>query len=342
MRGKDDLGHDYCGITWGLAGSGFHSFNRAYKVHVLEMPSSILAGLVACNLIWAANPAVQKILLESHTPIQTGWLRYLSSFAAYLVFAAYGRFNPRTSLGVMLSPPFVLPGQVRRSDWFTLVLIGFAAFCFTPVLQITGLDSARAVDNVLVIILEPLTCIALAALFLRERINRQQWIGIALAIFGFVLFTGMSSLDPRGVGTLLMLVSVIGDALFTVLGRKLLNRIRGVALYGTTQFIGLLILTVICWISPGGLPNLSHISLRDGAAIFWIGPLGTAFTFAYWSWALEKVPVAAMALTLFVQPVCGVLLSYFWLGDRLSLMQGIGAALMLMAVAVPTFIGTEK
>ncbi len=306
------------------------------------MPSSILVGLIACNLIWAANPAVQKILLESHTPIQTGWLRYSSSFAAYLAFAMFGRIKPRSTLGALVSPAFVLPGQVRRTDWFMLTLIGFAAFCFTPVLQISGLDSARAVDNVLVIVLEPLTCIALAALFLRERINRPQWIGIALAVLGFALFTGMKSLDSRGIGTLLMLVSVIGDALFTVLGRKLLTRIRGVALYGTTQFIGLMILTVVCILAPDGLPHLGHISLRDLGAVFWIGPLGTAFTFAYWSWALEKVPVAAMALTLFVQPVCGVLLSYFWLGDRLSVMQGFGAALMLLAVAVPTFMGPRK
>jgi len=296
------------------------------------MPSSILAGLLACNFIWAANPVFAKRLLASFDPVQTSWLRYSSSMLAFLVFAALRRGKPA----------FIRSVELSRREWGLLTLMAFASFCYTPLLQVTGLNSSQAMDNALIIVLEPLLSVALAALILRERMSRTQFLSLSGALLGFSLMSGLGpstiaqGLGPRSAGNGLMLLSLLGDSLYTVLGSRLLRKVSPIPLFGTSLLIGLLVLTGITWGGPG-LPSLESLSWSQVFAVFWVGPLGTALTFGYWAWALQTQPVSAMVPTLFVQPLFGMLLGFLWLGERLDAWQSLGAAILLTAVCWPAW-----
>lgn len=289
------------------------------------MPSWILIGLVATNIIWAANPIFQKSLLETFDPIQVGWMRFVASFAAYLVYAAA---RPKGA--------FIRPSKLSPKYWGLVAIISFSAFCLGPVLQMSGLVHARAVDTVIIILMEPLAAIGLAAVLLRERLSLLQIVSIGLAILGFALLSGIKigDIDARGFGSLLILLSLIGEALFTVLGRILAQKVSGISVYGTTQGIGLIFLTVVCLAGPG-LPDLLKGTTSSWLSLLWIGPIGTALTYGFWSWALGRLSVATISLTLFIQPVIGVILGYLLLDERLTLLQGMGGALIVAAVCLP-------
>lgn len=273
-----------------------------------------------------------KVLLESFSPSQVGWLRYAGGLLAYFMAAAVLRLggNRRTF--------FFRPRSAK--DALLVFALGFSAFCFSPLLQLTGLAASRATDNVLIIAMEPLIAVLLAWVLLREKPTRTHLIAFSVALGGFALLSsseGASAdglLDPRVTANLLILLALVGEALYSSLGRKLVEFNPPVAVFGSALLLGVLSLTLATF-AISGLPSwdqVASIPARGLLSLFWLGPFGTTLSYLYWISALKKAPVASLALTLFVQPIFGPFWGMFFLGERLTVLQWIGSGLILGAV----------
>jgi len=295
-----------------------------------------LIGLIICNLIWSLHPAMAKSLLTDFSPAQVAWLRYGSALLSYFaVVLAFRSFRPFSHA---IIKPFWVPRT--RHDWVLLFAMGFFPFCFSPLLQLTGLAASRAVDNALIVAMEPLVTVVLAWLVLREAISLFYAFTFGLALFGFGLLTGVQpgSAEWNGhlIGNLLILVSMGGEAAYSVFGRKLTARHEPVAIFGSAITAGVIFLTMagpFFGIVATGFTS-DQFTLRNVLCLLWMGPLGTMATYLYWMIALSRAPVAALAITLFIQPLFGALWGYAFLEERLSLMQAAGGGLILLAVLV--------
>jgi drug/metabolite transporter (DMT)-like permease len=294
-----------------------------------------LVGLIICNLIWSAHPAMSKLALAELGPPLTAWLRYAGALAVF-TFAVV----------VQRRPGFFRPRGGR--DWLLVALLGFLSFCYTPLLQLIGLSSSRAMDNALIVAMEPLMTVVLAWLFLREKILPIYLVNFGLAISGFLLLSGFSwsivetpESEALFIGNLLILISLLGEASYSVLTRKLLIKYPPAPIFGTALVLGVGFLTVaasLTVIAGVGIPSapLEPLSWKSILAIFWIGPLGTGAAYLYWSHALLQAPVATLALTIFVQPVFGALWGFAFLDERLSTFQFCGALLILISIVLQT------
>lgn len=287
------------------------------------MQPAILVGLILCNVTWSLHPILGKIILEDFSPGHFAWMRYFGAFLAYgFITQFYGR-----------SGRFL---DIRRTSGSVRVgvfLIGLLTFCLSPWLQSSGLLRSQATDNALIIAMEPVIAVVLATLFLRERLSGVQITAFGLGLAGFLLLSGGG--DIRALGNLLMLVSVSFEAAYTVLGRGLLNRNPGTgqAIFGTALLVGVSLLTVGV-LSSEGLPDLSRLTPGSAGALLWIGPIGTAATYLFWMKALEKIPVASLVLTLFIQPVLGAFFGVALLGDSLSVTEWFGAVMILAGLGL--------
>jgi drug/metabolite transporter (DMT)-like permease len=295
-----------------------------------------LSALILCNIIWSAHPAMGKFLLLGFSPAQGAWLRYASALLSYLAAIAIFRLVPRTRPA--FPQPFLVPQNARTAAY--LLLLGFSAFCFSPILQMTGLASSRATDNALIVAMEPLMTVALAWLILRERPSRINFIAFGVALAGFALLTGLTpavltqGLDAHFLGNLLLLLSLIGEAMYSTLGRKLISDHPPAAVFGSALVLGVLCLTGLT-ASLSEIPSVDqvlHMPWQSAVALAWLGPFGTALSYLFWMTALKKVPVASLALTLFIQPVLGPVWGALFLGERLTPIQAGGSVLILIAV----------
>lgn len=311
------------------------------------MSFKTLLGLIFCNFIWSAHPLMGKYLMLGFSPQQGAWLRYTSALLAYLMAVGLARFLT-CARGYLGDEPFFVPKTAR--DTSLLLLLGFAAFCFSPLLQMTGLSASRATDNSLIIALEPLMTVLLAWLVLRERPTRIHFVAFGIALAGFALLTGFgpssfsNGLAPHLLGNLLMLISLIGEALYSAIGRKLIVRHPPTAVFGSAIVVGVLCLTVLTQ-AISGLPTLEqclHMPWQSAVALLWVGPFGTAFSYLFWMNALKAAPVASIALTLFIQPILGPLWGGVFLGERLSVMQCLGSGLILVAVFGQTWVEVRR
>jgi drug/metabolite transporter (DMT)-like permease len=305
------------------------------------MSFAILCGLLACNAVWALSAIAGKFLLQSYPPFQLAQIRYgLALFTAYFLLAAFRVLKPQR-----LSPLRVII-EIRNFHW--IASLGIITFFGSPILQYLGLIRSTATANSLVVAIEPLFAALLAWLFLREKLTRVEAAGFAIALAGFFL---LSNLKPNNlgesaslfnVGNLFFLAVMPMEAFFTIVSRRLAGRVEPLSLFISALTLGFLMLSGYLWVIGEPLPSLLPLAnWKNIFALIWVGPLGTTAAYIFWSEALISAPVAVVALTLLAQPIIGALSGYFFLGERLDLWQGLGAALILSALALQTFQSKE-
>lgn len=305
------------------------------------MTLSSLVMLIGCNLIWAGNPAMSKVLMQVCTPIQVAWLRYVSAGLTMIVLMAVVKsFRPELA-------------QVKESfrskrDFLLLFAIGFLTFFASPLLQMKGLSLSRATDNAILIAIEPLVTVALAAVFLKERLSKNQILAFAVAISGFALLSGMGfgktsdeptvqgAIRSAALGNLLMFVSLVGEGAYSVCARPLLRTKSPHVIFSLSLAVGILLLSSV-FIFGVDLPPVSTFNRDHWLAVAWLGPAGTAFGYLLWMVVMKRIEVSRMVLTLFVQPLVGTLIGFVFLGERLSGAQWMGGLLIIMSLAMDVF-----
>jgi len=282
-----------------------------------------------------------KILMRSTTAIQATWLRYASALCALLIYSAF-RLAHEKIRKQDASAWFYLPRL--NSHRLLLLSLGFATFFLGPILQNTGLASSQAIDNALIIAMEPLLTAILAWMILGDRLNQKQLLGFGLALLGFSLLSGLTPArlsqgwDSHLIGNLLILVSLLGESLYSPLSSKLLKGSSPRPAFGSMLFVGVILLTILMFFSPSGRVHWGNLSGVQLLALIWLGPLGTTVSYLFWLWALTQVPIASLVLTLFIQPLSGSIWGYLALGETLSGLQVFGGTLIVMGVMVPIWI----
>jgi drug/metabolite transporter (DMT)-like permease len=297
-------------------------------------------GLILCNLVWSVHPIFGKWLLEELTPADAAWLRYMSAFLGYWCLAF---FLKRKSESFFLVPE-------RHQDKFLLILLGFMTFCFSPLIQITGLASSLASENAIIVAMEPLMTAFLAWAILREKITWFDTTAFSLALFGFAFLAGITprilqqGFGPHFKGNVLILVSLMGEASYTILARRLTGRYSPLGVFGASLTLGVIFLSLAVFYLGGAFhfPALHLLSWKTWLALFWIGPVGTAGAYLYLMFALVRIPVMSVTVFLFLQPLAGALWGYLILGDRLTYLQQIGSGLILCAVLIPNMMRLKK
>lgn len=296
-----------------------------------------LLGLILGNFIWSAHPMMGKLVLADFTPAQGAWLRYTTALVSFVI--------ARLCWRKMREEPFFFART--RGEWITVVVIGGMTFCFSPLLQLTGLNASRATDNALIIAMEPMMTVLLAWMILREKLSLSYIVSFGIALLGFTLLAGLSvhglELSPVHFwGNVIMLVSLLGEASYSIGGSKLLGRHSPISIFGMSIFSGVILLTISVIILSGEGPwavlqaAVHQMTWKSALALAWLGPLGTTASYLYWMYALKEAPVSSIALTLFVQPLSGSLMGYLFLGERLSWSQSLGGVLIIVAVFAQT------
>lgn len=275
-----------------------------------------------------------KLLLETYSGLQVAWIRYFGAFLAYVLVAGATLALDRRA---RWNDFFLVPTNLRT--WLELLALGIGPFVYSPILQFVGLETAQAMDNSILIATEPLITVLLAWVVLGERMNRDHVLSISVVLVGFSMFAGFYGGGPGftlSIGMLLLLLSLLGEASFSVFGRKLVLIYAPSAVLGSALAIGALALTLIV-AGFDRLPSLRLASPAQLGAAVWLGPIGSTLTYLIWARIARTVTVPTMVITLFVQPVVGAAVGYLILGERLTLDRFIGAVVILGGIAYLSF-----
>lgn len=276
------------------------------------------------------------ILLAISVPVIWGM-----GFTLAKVAFVYVHFPPillmafRFGLTALLLVWFVKPpwGLMRKIFW-----ISFISATIQYSLTFTGLNKIDASLAIIVVQLEAPFLALLAALFLKDHLGLRRTIGMVMAFSGVFLIAG----QPRLQGDLLPVFLCAGGAFTWATGQIMIKNWLKDSLGGFQQ---------IAWVAVFATPQLfiSSFILEDGqweaiqnagwigwGVVVYLGLIMTGLGYAIWYRLLGLYNVTQVMPFLLLLPVMTIAGGMLFLGERLSVIEWIGSAIVILGVSVIT------
>jgi drug/metabolite transporter (DMT)-like permease len=220
--------------------------------------------------------------------------------------------------------------RVTRRDLGLLFIAGLLWFGLYNVALNTAERVVDAGTAAMVINIAPLIVMALAAIFLRERLTSGLLVGGAVAFVGVVVI-GLATMsgDAPLWGILLCVVATAASAAGLVAQKPALSRLSALQVTWTCCVIG-----ALCCLpfAPALLRDVRAATLGDLAWMGYLGVFPTSVAFTTWAYALARGTASRLAATAYLVPPITIGMSWLILGEVPRLVSVLGGALCLAGV----------
>ena len=236
----------------------------------------------------------------------------------------------------------ILPFAGKRlflDDWkdeLLAVLLGLTGGSLYFITENYALAYGYCSNVSLIVCLTPLvTALIVGCFYPGERLNRKGLLAslIAFAGMALVVFNGNFILKLSPLGDILAFAACLCWALYSLIIKRLQTRYSNMLI--TRKVFGYGLLTIIPWLLPQGV---NAELLWSGGAVVWgnilfLGCVASMLCFLGWNWCLEKIGTVRATNLLYLNPVVAMTTSAFVLGERVTWVALMGAALILAGLA---------
>lgn len=207
--------------------------------------------------------------------------------------------------------------------------------------QTAGLAHTTATNGALIMGLECVFVVILAAVLLHEPITRPVTVAIALAVIGLVVLESGRSVVSPGTGDLLVLLGSLSAAAYTIVARGLAPDEDPLSVT-VVQFSVASAIAVpgagLAWLRADESVPL-HVAPRYLVTAALVGIVGFGLSFLLYNYAIATVQAAPAAVIINLIPAVGLLTAVVLLREQPTAYALTGAALICVSVA--TFGGLE-
>ena len=277
--------------------------------------------LFAAQSVWAAGYVAMK-LAGAEMPV------------GVVVLLRYGI----ASLVLVAALPWIGLPRLERRDWVLVGALGVLNFALAPTLQVSSLLYTQAIDVSILIALEPLMTVALAALAIHERPSGATLTALLVGTAGMLVLSGVgfggsaTGASNRLLGNSLFTLSLLCESSVTVAGRRLAPRYPAMQVVFAMKAAGFLVAVAVFGNLMGDV-DFGAVSPEAWGSILFLSLLSSIFAYTVWYRVIKVVPVNHVALSLFFQPVVGTLIGYTFLGETIGAQSLIGAVLVVASLA---------
>ncbi|WP_338581987.1 DMT family transporter [Pseudomonas sp. MAG733B] len=269
-----------------------------------------MAFVVAC---WGYSPTGIHIGLLAYDPVHLALLRFLIASVFMAVVAVWRGIH--------------LP---KLRDLPLLFGLGFFAVSLHHVAINFGQQGVSAGASSVLAQTTPLFSTLLARFVFKDRVSLWRWGCVILGLVGVVIVVagdhGFGSIDAHG---LLILLAALSWSLYFGLQKHHTGRYDGLTLVCYTVWSGTALLLVFL---PGLVDQVVNAPLRVQLAVFALGIFPSALAYLAWAYVLAHVDLSRATMTLYLVPPMAMLIASFALGERPTLMVGVGAVVVLISV----------
>ena len=272
-------------------------------------------------VVWGASFIATKVALEEVSPVTIVWLR----FAIGVIILG---------LAVFLRKQFTLPG---RNEWSYFALLGFLGITFHQWLQSNGLRTSEAGTTAWIVSTTPVFMALLGWLALKENLGWRRTAGIALAFAGVLLVSSKGNLASISVGRfgapgdVLILVSAVNWAVFSILSRRGLQRHPASLMMFYVMALGW-VFTSVLFFAGEGFGDVANLTGRGWAGILFLGIFCSGLAYIAWYDALKALSTAQTGVFLYIEPLVAVVVAAIVLGEQVTLLSLLGGAVILFGV----------
>ncbi len=226
----------------------------------------------------------------------------------------------------------------ERSDLPRIIVLGILGNVGYQMLFIFGLEKTLAGNAALLLAGTPVWTTILSSLAGHERIPMLAWAGLAgtIAGMGLVVLGGGDGVS-LGTGTLVGDLMIAGASvtwsIYTVAGRNLIHQYGSLPMTAWTLWVGSAILVLM------GLPSLAAsepttFSARAWLGVVYAGTLAIGVAYLLWNRGVRALGNARTAVHSNLVPVVALVAAWGILGERPSLVQVLGAGIIIGGVTL--------
>jgi drug/metabolite transporter (DMT)-like permease len=227
-----------------------------------------------------------------------------------------------------------LPRLPRRLHALLALQALAGIFLFNALLLI-GLDMTTATISGIITAATP-AVIALMSVAMGEHLSRGGWMGVSLAIAG-VVAVNLLATPPKDaashplLGGLLVFVAVIGEALYTIIGKHAAGRVSPLAtaalvsLYGAAMFMPFALWDL-------RTADLGAIPASAWLAVLYLALIVTVVAFVLWFRGLQAIPASIAGAFTGMIPVTAVISAGLILDEEIGLLHISGIACVLAGI----------
>lgn len=284
------------------------------------MLSPRLAAALAV-LFWGISFVATKAALQEISPVTLIFSRFAIGAIVLLVI-------------VRELPP--------RDSWGALAVMGFVGVFVHQMLQAYALTMTSATSTGWLIGITPIWSAILSAVVLRERIGLWKAVGLAGGFAGALLVVTKGDFSsrvlgrPSTTGDLLILLSTVNWAIYSILGHRTLRRLGPRRATSGAMLFGALMLFPF-FVARRGWTEWPRLSATGWSALLFLAVACSALGYLFWYGALEQIEVSRVAALLYAEPLVTFVAAALLLGERVSSVVVIGGVLVLASVLLAQY-----
>lgn len=255
---------------------------------------------------------------------------------------ALGGFQPVGLLAVELALATALlwavvavRGLRRPRSLARVALLGLFEPALAYLGQTAGLARTSATNGALIMGLECVFVVVLAAILLHEPITQAVTVAIVLALVGLIVLESGDSVVGPGSGDMLVLVGSLCAAAYTIVARGLdpgEDPFSVTALQFTAASAIAVPAAVVAWVR--GVESVpTHVEPRYAVVAALVGIVGFGGSFLLYNYAIATVEAAPAAVVINLIPAVGLITAVTLLGEPLTTYSVAGALLICASVA---------
>ena len=274
-----------------------------------------LALLVLAAALWGLAVTGTKYALDAFAPITLLTVELVAATVALWIALLVRGYRPPAS-------------------WRRVAVLGLLEPAGAYLAQTIGLDRTSAANGAVLLGFESVFVVALAALFLSERLTGSVCCAIALALVGFGALESGSWLSGPGLGDVLVLAGALSAAGYTIVARGLdpsSDSLATTAHQFAVAILGLLPVALTTW-AGGGDPVPSDVPAQFWLVAALVGIGGFGLSFLLYNYAIVSVRAVPSAVIINLIPAFGFVSAVALLGEPVTAGRAAGAILITCSV----------
>jgi drug/metabolite transporter (DMT)-like permease len=283
-------------------------------------------ALTLISALWGSYPAFAKLALAHFPPYVLVALRcsLASAFLTVLLFRrGWDEFR-----------------ELRWTDLRTFAFLGFTGLFVSTGGTYLGIALSTAANAAILQAATPVMVALGARFYLKERLRRRQWAGVAASMAGVLLVIARGSwrtiahleLLP---GDFILMISQVGWSAYTIYGKQVLAVHSPVVATTASYILGSAMLIPMMAVAAPFFPRPDFTSQTAWLVVFYQAFLG-AVAHVWWYEGVRAVGPSRAAIFLNLQPVVGVVLAWAMLHEAIAWPEVAGGLLVLLGVALTT------
>jgi drug/metabolite transporter (DMT)-like permease len=291
----------------------------------------VVIGKRPSLFILVAAMVILQIIASLCYPIAKYGLSIIEPFT----FALYRYILASVAL-LLLSRAQTHERSIERRDWRRIILLGTLIIPFNQTLFLVGQSMTGAGHGAFLFATTPVWIFGLALVHLKEPFRLRRASGFLLATSGvmIIMLSGAFRVGKEYlIGDLILLVSVLAWAYYTVLGKPLVQKYGALRMTAYALSIGSLIYLPF-GIYRAAQYDYSQATLAAWGTVVYMAIGLSVIVYVLWYWLLKYMEASQIAVYHNVQPVIASVVAYFFLGESIGWAFVFGGVAVIAGVVI--------